>query len=157
MRMKHGWWKSVAILSLILQVGVLAAGLLHFALPGHHDRHHDGREHACPGFPHVHLASPEITGDGHDAQTAGDPGRCVGTAETRGLLRWAMSANVVPCPSEHCLVCSLSDLVRSSDVTPAGEPLVYICSVRRSVGAPADFTFQDAFRPCLPRGPPVVS
>lgn len=158
MCMKHGWWKSLAILCLILQVGVLATGLLHFVLGRSHEHHHDGCENACPGFPHMHLASPEETGGEQNVHLYRSCGNIAALAETTGgLSLWAASGNVVPCPSEQCLICSLSDLVRSSDVSPAGELLVYIRSVRCSPDLPAFRTSHGIFRPCLPRGPPVVS
>jgi len=159
--MKHGWWKSVAVLCLILQVCFLAAGLLHFVISRHCDhRHDDGHEHACPNFPHVHLASPGETGDECDVQPYGHherTGKAVESAGANYLPRWSTPANVVPCPAEHCLICSLSDLVRSSDVESADEPLLNIFFVRRSADALRFHDLQGVFRPCLPRGPPIVS
>lgn len=155
--MKLRWWKTVAVLCLILQVGFLAAGLLHFVNGERHEHRHDGCEHVSSSFPHLHVVSPEDERDAHDASPSRYRGTMAATAQGEMLFRWAMPGNIVPCPSEHCLICSLSELVRSSDVSPAGEPLVSICFVRRLAGAPAVHHLQGALRPCLPRGPPVVS
>lgn len=143
MLMKHGWWKSVAVLCLVLQVGFLAAGLLHFAAGEHHDHRHIGREQTCSDDVHIHLASHKEAHAGPDRGTHGN--------------RLSAAGNVVPCPSEHCLICSLSDLVRSSDVESADESLEIIFSVRCSADALRYHNLQGVFRPCLPRGPPVLS
>lgn len=156
MLIKRGWWKSVAVLCLILQVGFLAAGLLHFALSGKCEHRHDEPDHACPGFPHVHVAAPDEAGSEfgphphHQSQT-------VAIAGANHVSQWAPSGKVFPCPSEHCLICSLSDLVRSSDITPAGEPVLYIRSARCTEHVPDVDISRSVFRPCLPRGPPIVS
>ncbi len=157
MFMKREWWKSVAVLCLILQVGFLAAGLLHFTRSGCHDNHLENCEHLRSGFPHAHVVSPHKGGEGHEATLCRPCCAIPEGAETSKPFRWAMSGNVVPCPSEHCLICSLSDLVCSSDVESTGEPLGDIFSVRRSADVHCFYDLQGVFRPCLPRGPPVVS
>lgn len=160
MHINPRWMKSAAIFCLILQVVVLAAEVLHFAAVGRHEHRQFGREQACSDVAHVHLASREEAQGEREADACrdrGTHGKRLPAAATSECQRWATSGSVVPCPSEHCLICSLSDLVRSSDIESTGEPLEDVFSVRCSADALLFRHLQGVFRPCLPRGPPVVS